>query len=284
MNISSLIKKYPHEDAEFLLAHVLTKPREFVIAHPEYKVNFFDTWRYKKCVQQRNQHIPLAYITEHKEFFGLDFLVDRSTLIPRPETELMVEEIIATIKNNFQKEFLFIDVGTGSGCIPITVLQNTSHKNSDIKIRAAASDISKQALAVAQKNSKIYHTDIQFFQGSLLEPFEKKNFFPTEKTLVLSANLPYLTQEQFDEEISIQKEPYTALVADEAGLSLYRKLLEQLKQLQQKNSLPTCILFFEIDPSQTSKLVSHITHNFPKATIEVKQDLRKQDRVVKILL
>ncbi len=258
-------------DAELLLAYTLKKTREFLIAHPEWQIGKIQEWTFKKYITKRTKGTPLAQLTRHKEFFGLDFLVNKHTLIPRPETEVLVEEAIKEIKENT----VLIDVGTGSGCIPISILK-TIH----FPIHAYATDISGKALKIAKKNAQKHFTKIKFFRGNLLEPMVKNYGLSIPNSeVIITANLPYLTEKQFDEEKSIQREPHSALVAEDNGLYLYKKLLGQISQL--KNSSIIC--FLEIDPLQTEILSQHINTIFLYTTIEIIKDGMGNNRIMKVL-
>ncbi|HBB37975.1 MAG TPA: peptide chain release factor N(5)-glutamine methyltransferase [Candidatus Magasanikbacteria bacterium] len=261
-------------DAELLLAHVLDKPREFLIAHDDEKIGIVATWQFRKLVKKRKNGIPLAYLTGHKEFFGLDFFVNKHTLVPRPDTELMVEEVLQEIKKTRNQEITLIDIGTGSGCIPIAIATSIKQYNN---ITIFAADISKKALKIAKKNANKHNIDITFKHGNLLAPLHS-TFCILHSEIIITANLPYLTQTQFDEEPSIQHEPHSALVADKQGLALYEELLEQIKTYHL-----TPITYLEIDPTQTSQISAIITRIFPHATIEIKKDLSGKDRVVTII-
>lgn len=293
------IKKIDRTEVDILIAYVIKKPREFIIAHLEYKISKLKYYKIKNLISKRTKGIPIAYLTHHKEFYGLDFLVNKHTLIPRPETELLVEEVLKEFPPlvepvpSFWKEegqgevtrkkdnVTLIDIGTGSGCIPISVLKSTNHQS---PITTYATDISKPALKLAQKNATHHNVNIKFLPGNLLEPIIKTCSLPfVPCSLIITANLPYLTQTQFDEEPSIQHEPISALVAKDNGLELYKKLLKQISQLiTSHQSLVTC--FFEIDPSQTKKLSDFIKNILPNAKIEIFKDGMKNDRVVKITL
>jgi release factor glutamine methyltransferase len=212
----------------------------------------------------------------------LDFYVNKHTLIPRPETELLVEEALQKINAltspAAQQKILVVDVGTGSGCIPVAITKKIAPKQLPI----LAIDTAHAALKIAQKNAGQYHLhNIKFLKGSLIEPLTI-NQLNNYSTLLITANLPYLTEEQFIDEPSIQKEPYTALVAQENGLQLYRELLEQLSSLP--SSIQTVYAFFEIDPSQTRSITSLIKKSLPGSTTTFKKDLAGRDRVVSISL
>src|SRR3989344_9530806 len=123
-NITQLRKTYPPHlsvsDLDILLSSTLKKPKEFIFAHPEYPISIIQYLRFRWFIHRYRQGYSVAAITHHKEFFDLDFYVNRHTLIPRPETEMMVEEVVAKI-SNIHYPISLIDVGTGSGCIPIAI-------------------------------------------------------------------------------------------------------------------------------------------------------------------
>lgn len=281
-------------DAELLLRYVLEMSREQLIAHPETPVGLSQRLRFLRHVRRRARGVPLAYLTGHKEFFGLDFLVDKHTLIPRPETETLVElalEEIRKLGNCEIKNAILADIGTGGGCIPIAITKTLKHKNTKTLARVFALDISRKALQVAKKNAKRHQVDITFLHGNLLEPFSAKeqestpkNFASgqakTRKHLVVTANLPYLTAEQYAAEPSIQFEPRSALVAANKGLALYEELLKQIQSVISKFPNFQISLFMEIDPSQSTHIIQLVKQYLPHALVEIKKDLAGRDRVV----
>lgn len=272
MNIFSLLKiaiqKIDRFDAELLLAFILKQSREYIVSYPEKKVSFFQKYKFLSLVKKRASGIPLAYITGHKDFFGLDFFVNKYTLVPRPDTEILVEKVLEEIKNNPTN--ILIDIGTGSGCIPISIAKNTKQT-----IQIFATDISGQALKIAKQNAQKHNANITFLQGSLLEEKIQKNISLQNKNIIITANLPYLTQEQFNTEKSIQREPHSALVADDTGLALYKQLIQQIQKQDVYGTF-----FFEIDPSQSQILSEYITKTFPDSKIQIIKDLCGRERVV----
>ena len=172
-------------DAEILLSHILKKPTTFLLAHDEqklcsflhfsrndkFKITFFPLWRYKRLIRKRKEGMPVAYLTGHKEFYFLDFEVNRNVLVPRPDTETMVECVIEYIKQRNDEtmtrrnDIILLDIGTGSGCIPISVCKNVDG------LTAVATDISRKALKVARKNIKKHNliNRIQLIHSDLLE-------------------------------------------------------------------------------------------------------------------
>jgi len=269
-------------DADVLLAHVLGKPREFLISHNTDQVGFLNVRKFNLLVQKRAQHYPAAQLIGTKGFFGYDFEVNKHTLIPRPDTELLVSLTLDEMQNAEcrMQNVILIDVGTGSGCIPIAISKSLTHY--PLPLTLYATDISKNALLVAKRNAKKYNVDITFKQGNLLEPF-LQTFNIHNSKFIICANLPYLTNEQFTTEPSIQHEPKSALVADNEGLALYEELLKQIQSLISSLQSPITA-FFEIDPTQSSAMTSLIKTYFPDATVEIKKDLAGLDRIVHIQL
>ena len=263
-------------ETQLIIAAAIKNDRAFVIAHPEKKLSLLETLRAFTYYIKFRLGYPLAYITAHKEFYGLDFLVNRHTLVPRPETELIVDEAINVIKQlPADAEALFVDVGAGSGCIPVAVGTSVEGK----KIKIAATDISADALTTAQKNAKRHGVDIIFFHGDLLKPAGSllKNY----SSVIITANLPYLTAEQYKSEPSIRREPKTALVADNsAGLSLYEKLFGQVRQALTASCQINLII--EIDPRQSAAALKMAERHFPSSKIETKKDLAGLDRMLTV--
>jgi release factor glutamine methyltransferase len=280
-----------HLDAEILLSYVLKKPREFILAHPEKKLTKSQVARCALCVMRRIKGEPIAYITGHKEFYGLDFFVNKNVLIPRPETELMVDEALKILKAKDTRclighrvSRIIIDVGTGSGCIIITLAKNLNSKFKIQNSKFFATDISKPALAIARKNAKLHQVDkqIKFLHGNLLEPIIKKikSLEIRNYNLVILANLPYLTPAQIKNSPSIKYEPKLALSAGKDGLKYYRRLFKQIKNVPCFMFHVSCFMLCEIDPSQTTKIKQLIKKEFPRAKIQIKKDLRGLNRLV----
>ncbi len=283
MTIREAQKKYTYLsslDIEILIAHTINKPKEFIFTYPESKLSLWQQIRLRYYIYLRQKGYSIAAIIGHKEFYGLDFYVNKNVLIPRPETELIVEEALGILNNelkNKNSNITVIDVGTGTGCIPISILKSLA-----IPIQTFAIDISKPALQVAKKNATKHGANINFLHGNLLQPFLKKYRLQTNK-LIITANLPYgwsawKNNSSVDSK-TIKKEPAIALFTGENGLELYRKLLEQIQLIRQ----PT-IALFEFDPRQTKLLTELILSKLPTAKIEIKKDLADRDRLAIITL
>ncbi len=284
-SITTLLKKNNSPDRVLLLAAAINRDRVFVQTHGEYCLSFVETLRWWYYCYYHKRGYSVAAILHHKEFYGLDFFVNKYTLIPRPETELLVESAIEAIKEQAakNKECILIDVGTGSGCIPIATAHSIRQSGLfEYLSTIVATDISYHALRVAKRNARAHKIPITFLKGNLLEPMlEKEQGTWSKEQLIITANLPYLTQEQFDTEPSIQREPHSALVAANNGVALYEQLLAHVAShvVLDPSSI---LLLLEIDPSQ-SKAISELVQKYlPTATLEIKKDLPGNDRMVKI--
>jgi release factor glutamine methyltransferase len=269
--------KNPTFEAEFLLSHILGKSREFIIAHPEKKLTGAQIIKYNKLISRRAKGEPIAYLVGYKHFYGNKFLVNKNVLVPRPETELMVDSIFnlqSSISNS-----IFIDVGTGAGCVIVSVAKEIKN------LKFFGTDISDKALAVAKKNAKLNHLDknIIFLQGNLLEPILKnKKFIIRNSKFVICANLPYLTPAQVKKSPTIKHEPKLALEAGRDGLKYYRQLFKQIKKL--KSLCVVSYVLCEIDDSQASTFAKMLFRIFPLAKLEIKHDLAKKRRLAIITL
>jgi|SRR5579872_398764 len=264
-------------EEELFLADLLNKPREFLMAHPEILKNpekLLSPERRKKFIlakRRLRQGLPLAYILGYKWFYGEKFAVNKNTLIPRPETEILVEKALEIAAHTNPKTI--IDIGTGSGAIIVSLRKNFS-KNA----KFYASDISKKALEIARKNAKILTPSllargkaIKFLHGNLLTPFKK--FRGSEKILIC-ANLPYLSKKELQES-SIKHEPGLALYGGKKSTDKIELLLRQIKNLRLRQS--TAIL--EIGFSQAHQIKNLAKKYLPAAKITIYKDLGGFNRI-----
>ena len=261
-------------DLDLIVAHVLKKNREFVLTHPETRLPKNQELKTKNLLARRMKHEPLAHILGRKEFYGLDFKVTPDTLIPRPETELLVE--FAIQETNIKKQTTnIIDIGTGSGNIIISLAKNLSGRNNFIAI-----DISKKALRVARQNAKANQVSerIKFIHGDLLDKIKNID------NSIIVANLPYLSQTIYSATLPTVKkyEPRSALYSPKDGLDHYEKLLKQINGLKTKNQELKTSVLLEISPEQKSKLPKIIKKHLPQAKIEFVKDLANKWRLCKI--
>lgn len=269
MNVWELLKQsaLPQGEPEILLGFLFGKDKEYVLTHSEIGLSSETIDKFRQLEKRRLAGWSIAVLIGEKSFYGLDFKVDKNVLIPRPETEMIVDEII-----NLHKESpLVIDLGTGSGAIIISLAIYAKLNNAQY----IGIDISSRALSVAENNVSSHNlsSQIQLLRGNLLKPVLK---LMTGRNIIIAANLPYLTKTQISRSPSIQKEPKLALDGGINGLRYYRELLAQLKQATYKS----LSLYIEIDPSQVNKLSSLVKKYLPQASFEFKKDLAGFDRLL----
>lgn len=234
-------------DAELILSHVLKKPATYVLAYDEVDVGLLWEWWYRWLIARRKKGIPVAYLRGHREFYGLEFIVNRHTLVPRPDTEALVEAVIGYMSGErgvASGEYMLLDVGTGSGCIPISVLKYVEG------LTAISTDISSSALRVAKTNANRHGMEarIQFIESNLLHNVDPTLFKGGE--VVVTANLPYVPK-NFQVNIETHFEPQIALYGGTDGMDIYRRLLEELLPIRPK------AMFFECFDFQKAILVEH---------------------------
>ncbi|MBI5034317.1 MAG: peptide chain release factor N(5)-glutamine methyltransferase [Chloroflexi bacterium] len=253
--------------AEILLAHSLETSREMVLARLDETITTEVAARYAGNVARRAKHEPLAYIVGHKNFYGLDFIVDRRVLIPRHETEILVQLALERARRIATP--VIVDVGTGSGAIALTLAHNLS------QARVFALDKSPAALVVARMNAERLRLmdRVEFLQSDLLEAF-------TGSFDILISNLPYIPTAriaQLAREIR-DFEPRAALDGGEDGLGVMRRLLGQL----QKRSLQGTITLLEISEEQGQAAQDLVYQILPQVVPIVHRDLEELDRVVEL--
>ncbi|MEI6835747.1 MAG: HemK/PrmC family methyltransferase [Candidatus Falkowbacteria bacterium] len=257
----------PELEAQLLLAHVLKQDRLFVIAHPEYLISNLEVRQFNKLVKSRLSGWSSAVLLGVKEFYGLEFKVDQNVLVPRPETEILVD--IITQRAKASPRALIMDIGTGSGAIINALFKNL--KNSQHLFYA--SDKSAKALKIARVNTQNHQAKINFLKGDLLRPYLPilKNEINNE--VIIAANLPYLKPSEL-EEPSIIREPRAALLSDADGLWHYQRLFLQIKQAK----LTKLFLVCEINPDQALKIEKLAQTSFPESETYFKSDYSGQIR------
>ncbi|HRZ95656.1 MAG TPA: peptide chain release factor N(5)-glutamine methyltransferase [Candidatus Moranbacteria bacterium] len=280
----------PYEQ-ELILAHILKKSREYVSTRPELKLTKLEEKKLQAMTARRRKNEPLAYILGQKGFYGLDFKVNRHTLIPRPETEHLVELVtgnlqLATSKNN---KIAIIDVGTGSGNIIISIAKNlrTSNVHYGHLMSFYGIDISEKALKIAKINAKKYKLDnppaggIKFIRSNLLSHFLNNPAIKQFNHLIIVANLPYLSEKIYNSTAPDVKnyEPQSALLSGIDGLDHYKKLLQQIKTLKENCSMFHVSCYMEISPEQKTKISKLIKTSFPKCKPSFQRDLASRWRI-----
>ena len=248
--------------AEVILRHILKYSRVQLYQQPDSEVLDEQAVVFDKLLQRHLEGEPVAYITGHKEFYGLDFTVDSRVLIPRPETEMLVDKAIRMVKDKGYHNL--VDVGTGSGAIAIALATNLTNVN------IYALDIAIPALEVAQQNSRKHGVShrITFLPGNLLEPL----YEPVD---LIIANLPYVKTADLSEP-SIAYEPSLALNGGREGLDVIRKFVPQCKMKLK----PGGALLMEIGHGQCDEVVSIIRANLPLISIQIDVDYGGVDRII----
>ncbi|MBI3244484.1 MAG: peptide chain release factor N(5)-glutamine methyltransferase [Chloroflexi bacterium] len=275
--LSMFINPLPHREAALLLAHTLGQSREWVLAHPEAELTPEQGERFAKLVEQAEHGVPLPYLLGQWEFFGLNFKITPDVLIPRPETELLVEKAIVISEQwavNSEREqgtgdgslFTVVDVGTGSGIIAVTLAVKLPHAH------IVATDISAAALDVARANAVAHGVAnrVQFIHGDLLEGVDKVN--------LICANLPYIPTAELETLPVARHEPALALDGGPDGL----RVIERLLATAGDHLLPGGALLAETAATQGKAAASLACHYFPSARVEVHKDLAGLDRLLLI--
>lgn len=260
-------------EARVLFAYVLKKDREWFIAHGNENVGKKMQTAFEALTKKRLAHTPLAYLTGSKYFYGREFIVNKHVLIPRLETEILVDQALSTIVS--PKQTLLWDVGTGSGAIAITCAKEKP------SLTVIASDVSQSALRVATKNAKRMKVKVTFIKANLFSSHTKSILRRKRYDhLVVVANLPYLPMSDKKKlDVSVTKyEPMQALFTDDGGQFLNKKLLVQLSKLKRPMTI-----FCEIDPPQASSLMKFAKREFPQAVVSVIKDQFNRKRMLKII-
>lgn len=216
-------------------------------------------------IKKMESGIPLQYIVGNVDFYGLNFIVNENVLIPRFETELLVEKTISYINKYFTNDLKIVDLGTGSGCIAITLSKK-------LNVRVDAVDISASALEVAKKNNIINNTNVNFYLGNMLEPLSKKYD-------VIISNPPYIAYDEEIMDIVKNNEPGIALYADNNGLYYYEEIIKNCKNYLNENGL----LAFEIGYMQASSIKKLAKKYLNKEAI-IEKDYSNKDRFAFIKL
>lgn len=262
----------PRLDAQLLLAHALGVDRVTLLTYPGRALTPQQEQHYNALVSRRARHEPVAYITGHKEFYGLDFLVDRRVLIPRPETEMLVDAALQAIHARLDAGTVPVvaDIGTGSGAIPIALAVSEPRLP-----YLYATDISSDALAVARLNCERHHVTerVRLLQGNLLAPL-------AEPVDILTANLPYVGTEEMAQLAPDVRayEPPLALFSGPQGIDLLQRFFTQTRQ---SGKLQThALLLLEIGYNQGELLPENIRTLWPQAEIRVERDYAGWNRLL----
>jgi len=261
-------------DAELLLGHVLGLARAQIHAHLDRQLDAAELDSYHELIERRRRHEPVAYILGHKEFYGLDFYVDRRVLIPRPETELLVEKGLE-VGRAASHPLTIADVGTGCGAIAISLAVHLNNEPSKPQAIIYALDASSEALEVAAISRRRHRVErrVHLLQGDLLSPLP-------EPVDLIVANLPYVSGAEWEQlpRTITAYEPRSALDGGLDGLDAIRRLLAQARS----HLKPQATILLEIGVTQGAAVTNLVRRHFSAATIEVVQDYAGLDRMVVI--
>ena len=253
----------PKLKARLLLQYVLDKPRQYIIVYDNKEIDKQQQWQYFVNIEKLTKGIPLQHITHRQEFMKMDFFVDENVLIPRPDTEILVEEVIKIAQKYNSPRIL--DLCTGSGAIAISLKKFVP--NADI----TAVDISEKALEIAQKNAEKLEAKINFVKSDLFDILDNKKFD------IIVSNPPYIRKDEIKKlSEEVQKEPKIALDGGEDGLDFYRIIAEQAINYLKTGSF----LCFEIGYNQKNDVIKIIEDEQNYKNTYCKKDLYGNDRII----
>ncbi|MBX3085248.1 MAG: peptide chain release factor N(5)-glutamine methyltransferase [Anaerolineae bacterium] len=252
----------PRLDAEMILAHVIEKPREYLIAHGEVTLDTPSASTYAKLLTLRRKGMPVAYILGKRGFFDRDFRVNSHVLIPRPETEHVVESALSWAQG--RGKLHIIDIGTGSGVIALSIAAKLSESS------VIASDVSAAALLVARENG-LGLNNVTYLQSDLLAGI-------VGTFDIICANLPYIATGELNLLEVAKFEPHVALDGGSDGLLLIRRLLDQAPTRLRRPGL----MLLEMGADQGEAVAGLARSAFPQAQVSIIKDYAKLDRVVRI--
>ncbi len=279
----SLFSDTPELDASVLLAQIINKPRTWVMAHPEITLTTGQEINLTQSLKRLGDGESFPYVLGHWEFFGLYLDITPDVLIPRPETELLVEKAIGWLQTLEKKSpsvtFKVADIGTGSGVIAISIALHVPNA------RIVATDISSAALDVAKRNAKKFNVQdkIEFIECDLLPESKVKGQTSNLRPLtfdLICANLPYIPSETLQGLPVYGREPTLALDGGADGLDLFRRLLD----IAPGWLAPGGMILLEIEATRGVEVMSLAYDIFSSAAIHLHQDLAGRDRLLEIIL
>jgi len=274
MNINKALQLFLDIESDLLLAHVIKQPKDFLYMHSTKEVTQIQLQKFKGLCDKRLSGMPIAYILGYKYFYGLKFKVNRNVLIPRPESEWLVDTAKKITRKNISKKlqslkkFKILDVGTGSGCIAISIAQNIASK----KVHIYASDISMKALTVAEHNARAHKVNVQFSQSDLF--INVKGKFD-----IIIANLPYVPLNDYKKfYANLKYEPQSALTDGGDDFVILKEFVAQARNHITENGT----ILLEIDPKAMKELKPLIKSVFKGHKIKNIKDLQGLHRFIQI--
>lgn len=256
---------------ELLLRHVLGDiSRTDMLMGLNERLTFEEQKAFEDAVRRHGDGEPVQYITGFEEFYGRRFKVNKEVLIPRPETEELVFEVLKRVSSRFggNKNVSVVDVGTGSGAIAVSL----SLENQNLTVSTI--DIAAESIEVAQKNAAELGASVRFLHGDLLRPYIQNG----EKTDVVVSNPPYIPDHEIRELETIVKdrEPFRALSGGEDGYVFYRRFMDELPLVLNERA----IVAFEVGHDQGQTVAEMLRITFPGADVQVIKDISQKERMV----
>jgi release factor glutamine methyltransferase len=251
----------PSLDAQLLLAETLAQPKAWILAHPEHTLSSTERAKFDAMLTEVVEGAALPHVLGWWEFYGRRFSLDPQVLIPRPETELMVETALSHVAPHAR----ILEIGTGSGCIAITLALELP------RAQIYASDLSWDALQVARHNANAYDVEhaVRLVNADLAEPYS--GLFD-----LICANLPYVATEQLPHLAVASREPTMALDGGSRGTDLIYRALATLPRIL----APGGYALFEIDPHQAIGVLTQARHSLPSAQMRIDKDLAGRQRLM----
>jgi release factor glutamine methyltransferase len=266
--------EFPEINADTLLAYVLSCNRTSLYTNPDEVIDNADLCKYNELIYKRASHVPLQYITQRVEFMSLDFVVDERVLIPRPETEILVETVLSKTqgKEFSDKSIIIMEIGTGSGNIAVSLAKNLSN------VEIYTNDISHDALSLAKENIKRHDVadKVSLLHGDFFEAFNRS----VERKHIdfIVSNPPYISESEWNElEPEVKEhEPRQALVGGEDGFYFYRKIIRDAADWLR----PGGYLIIEIGETQASTIIKLMQNESNYCEIEPIKDLQGKERII----
>ncbi|WP_313433082.1 peptide chain release factor N(5)-glutamine methyltransferase [Siminovitchia terrae] len=253
---------------EILLRAQLNMSRSKLLAEQKMPLAEQEWNRFEEAVKEHAAGKPVQHIIGYEEFYGRKFLVNEDVLIPRPETEELIEAALKKLGTTFKSlsGLKAADIGTGSGAIAVTL------KLERPVLSVFASDLSERALQTAKKNAECLNAEVQFLQGDLLQPFIDNGL----KLDIIVSNPPYIPAHDELSDVVSEHEPHSALFGGEDGLDFYRRFASELPNVLKEQSL----VVFEIGDGQGKDVSLLLEKSFPEAEIDVVRDINGRERIV----
>ena len=268
MKIKDILNQNINNEQKLALEQVLNLSRPELILNKEKEISEKEYKEYQKINKKLQKDLPIQYILKKAYFYNKELYVDKNVLIPRPETEVLVQKTNNLIKKVFEnKKIDILDIGTGSGAIAIALKQLNDNYN------ITATDISQKALKIARKKKKKYNTDIKLIKTDLYKGINSK--FD-----VIISNPPYIKEnsEEIEEKVK-DNEPHLALFGGKEGLDYYERILQEIGHILNKKH----IIAFEIGENQGKKIEKIAKKYLPNDMIKIQKDYNSFDRYIFII-